>query len=163
MLNAIEQQHLQRAIALADDAVARGNAPFGAVLTLNDEVLLETENTVYSNMDVTQHAEMNIVTSDVFRKLSPQQRALATVFCSTEPCPMCATAMWLAGIRRVVFACSTRSVEQIIRDGVFLESRAIFAHASTPVKVIGPVFEDEALQTHRDYWVSSDQMMGVTR
>lgn len=161
MLNTMEQRLLRRAMALAEDAVAQGNAPFGAVLALNDKILLEAENTVNTNLDVTQHAEMNVITNDVFKKLTPQQTSAVTLYCSTEPCPMCATALWLGGIRRVVFACSSRSVEHIIRDGVFLECRAIFAHASTPVKVTGPVFEEEALQVHRHYWVSSDQMLGV--
>ena len=97
------EELLRRAFRLADLARERGNHPFGALLADADaSVLIEAENTVVSDADCTGHAEMNLV-RQACRTLTHAGLATATVYTSTEPCAMCAGAMYWAGISRVVF------------------------------------------------------------
>lgn len=53
--------HLRRAIELSILARDHGNHPFGAVLVSADGRVLEAENTVLTDRDVTAHAETNLV------------------------------------------------------------------------------------------------------
>ena len=104
-----DQQHLQRAIALARTNVAAGGRPFGAVLTRNGAVLVEAVNEIHLSQDPTAHAELLAI-----RKASQQLGARlngCVIYASGQPCPMCLSAMYLCGVERVVFAASNEMAE----------------------------------------------------
>ncbi|MCF5721235.1 nucleoside deaminase [Pseudomonas syringae] len=104
-----DQQHLQRAIALARTNVAAGGRPFGAVLTRNGAVLVEAVNEIHLSKDPTAHAELLAI-----RKASQQLGARlngCVIYASGQPCPMCLSAMYLCGVERVVFAASNEMAE----------------------------------------------------
>jgi tRNA(Arg) A34 adenosine deaminase TadA len=101
-----DDTHLRRAIALAHQARENGNHPFGALLADGrGEVVLEAENTVLTEHDCTNHAELNLVRA-ASRRFAEGQLGDCTLFTSTEPCAMCAGAIYWSGIGRVVFALS---------------------------------------------------------
>jgi tRNA(Arg) A34 adenosine deaminase TadA len=142
---------LREAVHLADAAVLKGNHPFGALLASpENSILVRGENTVHTGADVTNHAEMNVIRQA--QKLTPAQRASATLYTSTEPCAMCCGALYWAGVRRVVFACSERRLSEIVGSGLNASSRDIFAHASEPVQLVGPVLQDLAQNSHVAFW-----------
>ena len=96
----MEHALVRRAIAVAARARANGNHPFGALLAGPDgKVLAEAENQVVSERDPTRHAELVLV-SDVARRWSSDVLAGSTLYTSTEPCAMCAGAIYWAGIRQ---------------------------------------------------------------
>ena len=90
---------------LARQAIANGDHPFGALLVRDGEVVLTAVNTVHSNRDVTQHAEFNLV-SHAGRLLGYTALAESILYTSTEPCAMCAGAIFWAGIPTIVYGCS---------------------------------------------------------
>ena len=98
-----DHPRLDLAIEQARLARVAGNHPFGAVLVDADgAVVLSAQNTVVTGSDVTGHAESNLVrlaSTTIGRDL--QGYALYT---STEPCAMCAGAIYWAGITKVVYA-----------------------------------------------------------
>jgi len=104
---------LKRAIAVARRARKAGNHPFGAVLaSAGGEVLLEAGNTVTTGRDVTGHAEINLVrlASPVFDEAA---LATCTLYSSTEPCAMCAGAIYWSGIGRVVYALAEQDLYRL--------------------------------------------------
>jgi tRNA(Arg) A34 adenosine deaminase TadA len=83
------ERFIRRAIELSVLAKDHGNHPFGALLVNDDnEIILEAENTVYTEHDVTRHAELNLV-SKASRTLDPEVIQQSTLYTSTEPCAMC--------------------------------------------------------------------------
>ncbi|KAF1010501.1 MAG: Guanine deaminase [Pseudomonas fluorescens] len=104
-----DQRHLQRAIELARDNVARGGRPFGAVLTRNDEPLAEAANEIHLGGDPTAHAELLTIRA-ASRQLGPRLDG-CVIYASGQPCPMCLSAMYLCGVSRVVFAASNAMAE----------------------------------------------------
>ncbi|MGY9048386.1 MAG: nucleoside deaminase, partial [Rhodobacterales bacterium] len=65
---------MRRAIALAKSARAAGNHPFGALLSDDSgQILIEAQNTVETDSDVTCHAERNLISAS-YAKLSEDQR-----------------------------------------------------------------------------------------
>ena len=106
------RRHLRRAIELAQQAREHGNHPFGALLVDGEgNVVLEAENTVRTDKDVTAHAETNLMRLASAR-FEPDYLERCTLYTSTEPCAMCAGAIYWGNIRRVVFATSQ---EQLAR------------------------------------------------
>ena len=104
MANAIsDHEHFMRqAIRLAEEAAAAGNHPFGALLVADGQVLQTAHNTVLTDRDATRHAELNLV-SAAYRRFGRELLAHSTLYTSLEPCPMCAGAIYWAGIPTVVY------------------------------------------------------------
>jgi tRNA(adenine34) deaminase len=154
-INDMDLRLLRFAIEVARRARAAGNHPFGAVLA--DEqgnVLIEAENTVITDNDCTGHAELNLM------RMASQQYPFetlsrCTLYSSTEPCPMCAGAIFWGGVGRVVYALSEDGLYAMTGDSPHklpVGCREILAHGAHPIEVLGPALEDEAQQVHRGFW-----------
>jgi len=95
-------RHMRRALHLALEAEARGDLPVGALVTLNDEVVAEAGNAVLvPTYHPGRHAETEALRR-VPESLWPRGREM-TVYTTLEPCVMCAGAILLHGVGRVVF------------------------------------------------------------
>jgi tRNA(Arg) A34 adenosine deaminase TadA len=151
-----DEERLREAIALARSAREHGNHPFGALLADQyGKVLLSAENSVSSEGDSTAHAENNLV-RQACRAYASDFLAGCTLYASTEPCPMCAGAIFWANIRRVVFGLSEESLYTLTgRDAegvLLLPIREVYAKGKKAIEVIGPLLEAEALQVHQGFW-----------
>jgi len=96
-----DTDYMDLALREAEAAFARGDWPVGSVLVRDGIVLAAGQNRQDTERDVTWHAEfeaMRIAT----REHGPESIAGATVYSTMEPCPMCAGAMKLARIARLV-------------------------------------------------------------
>jgi len=140
---------------LARQAVANGDHPFGALLVREGEVVLTAVNTVHSNRDVTQHAELNLV-SQAGRLLGYATLADSILYTSTEPCAMCTGAIFWADIPTIVYGCSAESLGQIAGGSFVVPSRQLLAKATRPTHIIGPVLEAEGIAIHQAYWPTYD-------
>lgn len=144
------------AFSAASRARANGNHPFGAVLVgPQNELLLEAENTVETGNDITGHAEMNLVRM-ASAEYDPRSLALCTLYSSTEPCPMCAGAIFWSGIGRVVYGVSEAGLYQLVgvnsEEVLQLSCREVLAHGARTVEVLGPLLEEEGLRVHTGFW-----------
>ena len=100
------EEHLLDSIRLAMANVhRRTNAPFGAVLTRQGKVIARAANQVDDLCDPTAHAEMQAVRAAA-KALNSTDLTGSTVYASGYPCPMCLTAMYLAGVEKVYYAYS---------------------------------------------------------
>lgn len=94
---------LERAVELAVANVADGGGPFGALITLNGELVSTGQNRVTRDNDPTAHAEVQAIRAACL-VLDTFSLAGATLYTSCEPCPMCASAALWARVDRIVFA-----------------------------------------------------------
>ena len=112
-MNADEERHLRRAIALAGEARAAGNPPFGSLLVGADgAVLAEDRNTTVADDDITAHPELKLARWAA-RSLPPDEAAATTMYTSCQPCGMCAGAIARSGLGRVVYALSAEQLDAI--------------------------------------------------
>jgi tRNA(Arg) A34 adenosine deaminase TadA len=129
----VNEQHLRRAIALAAEARAGGNPPFGSLLAGPDgTVLAEERNSSLTDRDITAHPELKLARWAA-RSLDPETANGTTMYTSCEPCGMCAGALARSGIGRVVFALSSDQLNGLKTAGGFSE-----------VPTDGPHLYDEA-------------------
>jgi len=104
-----EYRYLERAVALAEEALNAGDEPFGSVLvSAQGEILAEDRNRIAGG-DATQHPEFALARWAA-NHLSPEARAAATVYTSGEHCPMCAAAHGWVGLGRIVYVSSTEQL-----------------------------------------------------
>ncbi len=139
---------LQTTLALAEEAFQQGDHPFAAILVVDNNVLMSVKNTVVSEQDPTRHAELSLL-SLAAREFGPERLAKATLYTSTEPCPMCAGAIYQCGIPRVVYACSGEGLRNLIGQGAAIPCREIYRQAQRDVEVIGPLLEERGLLLHQ--------------
>jgi tRNA(adenine34) deaminase len=76
--------------------------PVGAVIVKDGSVLAEAHNLIETTPDATAHAEM-LVLREVSRLTQSWRLDGITLYVTLEPCPMCAGAMVLARITRLVY------------------------------------------------------------
>jgi tRNA(Arg) A34 adenosine deaminase TadA len=150
-MSAKTNQYVAETYELARSATAKGNHPFGALLVLDSKIILEAENAVIVSGDSTQHAELRLI-SEACRLYSRAELSRATLYSSTEPCAMCAGAIYWAGIRHVVFGCSAKRLGDIAGSGLALACREVLRNAHEPVVVEGPILEELGALIHQTYW-----------
>lgn len=146
----VDESHLRRALDLAREAAA-SDEPFGSVLVRDGEIIVESRNTIHTDDDVTAHPELKLARWAA-RELGEEEAAETTMYTSTEPCPMCAGAMYHAGLRRVVFSTPAETVGEIAGAGLVMPSSELFARGAEAVEVIGPVLESEGRAVHESFW-----------
>lgn len=117
-----DEAFMASALAEAEKASAAGETPIGAVLVVNDNVIAAAHNMRETWQDPTAHAEA-IVLREASAKLGRWRLSDATLYVTLEPCLMCAGALVLARVNRVVYGCrdgkagALGSVYDVVRDG----------------------------------------------
>ncbi|MEO4055163.1 nucleoside deaminase [Solibacillus sp. CAU 1738] len=108
-------QFMERAIQLAVQNVQEGGQPFGAVLVNNEEVIAEGVNELHKIHDVSGHAEL-LAIRRAQQQLQTGNLSGFTMYASGEPCAMCLTAMYFAGIEQVFYCQSVEDATQVGLD-----------------------------------------------
>ena len=102
------------AVAQAKLAQAAGDLPFGAVVVCNNEVVGYGKCEDGTTGDVTDHAEMNALRM-ACQTLQRNRLEDCVVYSTSEPCPMCAAALFQAKIPRIIMAVSRQDVSHLLR------------------------------------------------
>ncbi len=95
-------EFMRLALAQAEEAAVAGEIPVGAVLVRDGKLIASGRNLVMEEANVLRHAEMVVLASG---SLAMGDRFLngTTLYVTLEPCPMCAGAIVLCRISKVVF------------------------------------------------------------
>ena len=149
-------RHVTAAIEVARLARANGNHPFGAILVIGGEEVLRAENTVVTGRDPTGHAETNLVRLAA-AELDPESLRQATLYTSTEPCAMCAGAIYRSGISRVVYGLAESDLIEMTgaseqNPTLSLPCREVFARGQRETAVDGPLLIEQARAVHEGFW-----------
>ncbi|KAI1175527.1 cytidine/deoxycytidylate deaminase [Nemania sp. FL0916] len=160
-----ELTHLERCIALAAEALEAGDAPFGSVLAENSGAALhEDRNRIATTGDATRHPEFELARWAA-ANMTPEARAMATVYTSGEHCAMCSAAHAWVGLGRIVYVASATQLEGWTRkwvdeEGAEGKGTRELAVKTLPVQEVvknivvdGPVkeLEGEIVRLHRRY------------
>ena len=90
------------ALKEAKIAAEKQEVPIGAVIVANGNIIARSHNLTETLNDVTAHAEMMAITSAA-GVIGGKYLKNCTLYVTIEPCPMCAAALFLAQISRVVY------------------------------------------------------------
>ena len=147
-----DERWIREAIRLAVEARDRGDEPFGALLVVDNQPVLTARNAIYTERDLTQHAELRLI-SKASGELDPEVMRAATLYASTEPCAMCAGAIYWSGISKMVFGVAASTLEERTGgSGLHQPSRQVLGSASRQITILGPILEAEAWSAHDGYW-----------
>ena len=117
-----KDEFMRRAIRLSIDNVKKGGGPFGAVIVKDGKVISSGTNNVTAKNDPTAHAEI-----DAIRKAAKNLRNFdlsgCEIFTSSEPCPMCLSAIYWSKISSVYYGTTKKDAAKIgfIDDFIYKE------------------------------------------
>ena len=107
-----DKRFMDMAAKLSLDNIDNGGGPFGAVIVRNGEIIATGVNSVTNDNDPTAHAEVNAI-RHACRELQTFQLSGCVMYSSCEPCPMCLSALYWAGVSKIYFGNTTEDAEAI--------------------------------------------------
>ncbi len=115
----LDCEFMQMAIDLSIENVANGGGPFGAVIVRGNQIIATGTNRVTANNDPTAHAEVSAI-RDACAKEQTFKLEGCTCYTSCEPCPMCLSALYWAGVKRIVYGNTKEDAKAINFDDSFI-------------------------------------------
>lgn len=100
--NESDEGWMRLALAQAEQAASQGEVPIGAVAVLDGQVVGSGYNRKETDRDPTAHAEM-IALRQAAQTVGNWRLVNVVLYCTVEPCPMCAGAMIQARLTRLVY------------------------------------------------------------
>lgn len=98
-----DKLYMRLALNLAYQAYLKGEVPIGALIVYEEEIIAWAYNEKELRQDSTAHAEM-LAIQRAAKYLGHWRLTEATMYCTLEPCPMCAGAMINSRLKRLVYA-----------------------------------------------------------
>lgn len=130
---------MRLAIRTAQEGIAAGQSPFGSVIVRDGVVLAASHNTVWRDGDPTAHAEVNCIRGAA-RALQTIFLHGCTLYSTTEPCPMCLSAIHWAKIDRVVYGATIADAAAAGFHELHVEAKVLAEIGKSHLKVeTGPL------------------------
>lgn len=128
-----DAKFMQMAIELSIENIDSGGGPFGAVIVRDGEVIATGTNRVVPNVDPTAHAEVMAI-RNACAKLGTFQLTDCTIYSSCEPCPMCLSALYWAGVRRICYGNTKDDAKAINFDDSFIYDQLELNYADRSIQ-----------------------------
>ncbi|MFC1570225.1 nucleoside deaminase [Candidatus Omnitrophota bacterium] len=107
------KEFMSQAIEEAYSGVKAGDGgPFGVVIVKSGEVIARAHNTVLRDNDPTRHAEINAI-QEASKKKGTYDLSGLEIYSTTEPCPMCFSAVHWAKIDRLIYGTEIEDVKKL--------------------------------------------------
>lgn len=122
-----------------------GDAPYGAVIVKDNEVISVAHNTVMRDNDPSAHAEINVIRSLTAKLKNPSLEGYS-IYTTGEPCPMCATACVWSGISEIIYGTSIQDLISVNQSQINISCEEVIAKSFRNIKVTKGVLKNECLQ-----------------
>ncbi|MBX7106326.1 MAG: nucleoside deaminase [Gemmataceae bacterium] len=133
---------MRRAIEITRAGIAAGQSPFGSVIAKDGKVVAATHNTVWLTTDPTAHAEVNCI-----RAAATALKSIAlsgcTLYTTTEPCPMCLSAIHWAKIEKVIYGATIADAADAGFKELFIDAKEMVRMGRSPLVVESGLLQSE--------------------
>ena len=143
-----DEDFMREALKEAQKAFEEDEVPIGAVIVQNGEILAKAHNLREKLNDPTAHAEL-IAIRLAADKLNSWRLLDTTIYVTVEPCPMCAGAIVLARVKRLVFGAADLKAGAAGTLMNLLDD----ARLNHQVEITGGVLEEESRKLLRTFFL----------
>ncbi len=141
MSDEIRNRFMHEAIRVALESVTGRGGPFGAVVVKDGQVIARGQNRVTRDNDPTAHAEI-VAIREACRVLGDHQLTGCEIYASSEPCPMCLSAIYWARPDRCFYAASWEDAADIGFDDKFISEEMARPAGERAIPVARIVMEE---------------------
>jgi tRNA(Arg) A34 adenosine deaminase TadA len=137
-----DEDFMRLAIRKTQEGIAAGQTPFGSVIVKDGIVVAATHNTVWQTCDPTAHAEVNCIRAAAAALKSIFLNG-CTLYSTTEPCPMCLSAIHWAKIDRVLFGATIADAVAAGFAELIIDAKKLAEMGKSPLLVEGGLLRVE--------------------
>jgi tRNA(Arg) A34 adenosine deaminase TadA len=134
----------QKFMLVALEAAKKGDAPYGAALVKDGEVVAVAHNTVRQANDPSAHAEINVIRKLTSKLKNPSLEGY-TLYTTGEPCPMCAAACVWTGISEIIYGASITDLVMVNQSQIEISCEEVIAKSFRNISVTKGVLREECL------------------
>ncbi len=140
-----DRRFMENAIKKAEEGLEKDNSPFGACIVKNNEVIAVAHNTVLEKQDATCHAEINAI-REASRTLDNFDLSDCTIYSTTEPCPMCFSAIHWARISDIVYGTNIDDVKKLGFSELSISNDRMKEEGNSKVNITKDFMREECLE-----------------
>ena len=141
----LRKKWMELAIQSAQEGIRRSEGgPFGVAIVRGDQLIAVAHNRVLKTQDATCHAEVNAIRS-ASEKLKRFDLSDCVIYSTTEPCPMCFSAIHWARISKVIFGTKIADVQKRGFHELSIPSRKMKREGKSPVVLKAGFMKKECL------------------
>jgi tRNA(Arg) A34 adenosine deaminase TadA len=137
-----DEKFMKEAIKICEHGIKKGQTPFGAVIVKDGKIIARGHNQVWMDNDITAHGEVTAIRK-ANKKLGKVKLKGCTIYSTTEPCPMCFSAIHWAGVDRIVYGASIADVKKLGFSELTISDKEMKRRGKSKVKVTGGVLAEE--------------------
>ncbi len=146
-----DEKYMRLAIEKTREGIRRGQTPFSACIVSGDgQVLACAHNVVWATTDITAHGEVNTI-REACRFTGTIDLSGSTIYSTTEPCPMCFSAIHWARIKRVVYGASINDAQKAGFNELTISNELMKKEGGSPVETVGGVLRHECVALFKEW------------
>jgi tRNA(Arg) A34 adenosine deaminase TadA len=149
-VNTDDEKWMRLAIQTARQGMDNGQTPFGAVITRNNDLIIAAHNVVWATTDITAHGEVNAIRL-ACKKLNAIDLKDCTIYSSTEPCPMCFSAIHWSGMRRIVYAANIADAQTAGFNELPISNVDMKRLGKSPIEITPDFLKQEAVDLFHEF------------
>ncbi len=150
MATSTDKVFMEGALTICRQGIEAGQTPFGACITRNGTILTTAHNNVRNETDITAHAEVCAIRK-ACRTVGDIDLSGATIYSTTEPCPMCFAAIHWARIAKIVYGARIADAAQYGFNELLLANRQLRELAGLSIEIVPDFMRDKALALFEDW------------
>lgn len=156
MITPLDEKYMRQAIDVTRCGIAQGQTPFGACIVAADgSVAACAHNVVWKTTDITAHGEVTTIRA-ACQALGTIDLSGCTIYSTTEPCPMCFSAIHWAKIHRIVYGASIADAKLAGFNELTIANTLMKESGGSPVHVEGGCLQEECVALFAQ-WQASGQ------
>ncbi len=145
---------MQRAISKAKEGIDSGQTPFGACIVKDGNVVACCHNRVWETTDITAHAEIAAI-REACKNLDSIDLSGCLIYSTTEPCPMCFTAIHWAKIEKIIYGTSIEDAKSFGFSELTISNKDMKKSGGSKVEIISDFLREDNLALFK-YWAAKE-------
>ncbi|HLP87521.1 MAG TPA: nucleoside deaminase [Nostocaceae cyanobacterium] len=129
----------------AIEEAKKGDAPYGAVIVKDNQIVAKAYNTVVQDSDPSAHAEINAIRI-LTNELKNYSLEGYSIYTTGEPCPMCAAACVWTGISKIIYGASIQDLIELNQGQINISCEEIIAQSFRNITVSKGVLRNECIK-----------------
>lgn len=146
----LSYKFMRLAIKKAKEGAAKGQSPFGACIVKNKKVIVLAHNVVWKTTDITAHAEVTAI-REACKKLKTIDLSDCEIYTTTEPCPMCFSAIHWAKIKKIYSGTKIKDAKKAGFNELTLSNKEMKKKGKSKVQLIEGVLEKECQEVFTEW------------